>query len=89
MADGAGEIVRQAPTGWPTGQAMSQKIEWAIEEDMRRTKITATGFFMLSPVERRKRIEKTLTDNGLAQDDLPSRGRSDPLVNMQGRPSRS
>jgi hypothetical protein len=70
----SGDITRAAPSRRPRRPSyVAKKIAAAIEEDMRKTKITRQGFDVLSPQERRTRIEKRLLqDLGLSKDELPS-----------------
>jgi hypothetical protein len=73
MAADSGDITRPAPSRRPRRPSyVAKKIAAAIEEDMRKTKITQRGFAVLSPQERRTRIEKRLKEDlGLDQDELP------------------
>jgi hypothetical protein len=67
-----GDHTARADQAGKEAKLHGKKNEWAIEDDIRRTTITLQGFLLLSPAERRKRIEKRLTEKGLEKDELPN-----------------
>jgi len=70
MADGSAPIKRQ---GGKRRSEIGEACQWAMEQEIANTPITANGFMLLPIGKMVARIHARLTNEGMREDELPQR----------------